>query len=382
MKILYHHRTQAEDAQGIHIYEMINAFREIGHEVSMVSLVKLNQGRTKKEKGKIWEPIAKFVPNFVYEIMEIGYNFYGYFLLARSIKKDKPDFIYERYSLNTFCGVWVSKKFQIPLVLEVNAPLYYECQKYGKLFFARFAKFSERWICSNSFRTIAVTNVMKRMLVKEGVPESHLIVMHNGINLDEFRTDIDGCKIRSKYNITSDKIVLGFVGWFRPWHGLDKILKIFKEKGLGRGGVHLLLCGDGPAYHDLYEYALQNNLLDYVTFTGGVDRKDVPAYIAAFDIALQPSVTPYASPMKIFEYIAMGKGVIAPKQDNICEILEDGYNAILFDANDENGLEKALITSTETISYAKKMASAASKTIIEKEYLWKSNAKKVVDLIS
>ena len=72
--------------------------------------------------------------------------------------------------------------------------------------------------------------------------------------------------------------------------------------------------GDGPAYKDLESYALKENIIQSgVTFIGPVTRENIPKYIAAFDLALQPDVTDYASPIKLFEYMAMGKGVIAPK---------------------------------------------------------------------
>lgn len=381
MKILYHHRTQAEDAQGIHIYEMVNAFKEIGHSIQMVSLVKLDNERTEKTKGRRWELVAKLVPNFLYELMELVYNIYGYWLLSREIKRERPDFIYERYSLNTFCGVLVSKKYHIPLILEVNAPLYYEQQKVGKLTFVKFAKFSERWICSNASRTIVVTGVMKDMLVQEGVPSHQITVMHNGINPNEFNVKISGEAVRRGYGIDPSKVVLGFIGWFRPWHGLDRILKVFNEEKLDQKDVHLLFCGDGPAYAQLYEYVKNNKLQNAVTFTGPIKRDDVPAHIAAFDFALQPSVTSYASPMKIFEYLGMGKGVIAPRQENIMEILTDGKDSLLFDKDDENALKNAFLLVVKNEKLRKQINVNSSNTINEKQYFWKENARRVVSLL-
>ena len=129
MRILYHHRTRAEDAQGIHIEEMVKAFRDLGHEVEMVALVKKEATDLGKKNGNSWKWLKDLAPSWFYEIMSLGYNFYGYHLLRQAIKLKKPDLIYERYSLNTFCGIWASKRFGIPLILEVNAPLYYEQSK-------------------------------------------------------------------------------------------------------------------------------------------------------------------------------------------------------------------------------------------------------------
>ena len=113
MKILYHHRTQSGDAQGIHINEMVKAFRDLGHEVMVVSPT----SEASEEKGNYLRSIlgwmVKVSPVWCYELMGIVYNVYGYWTLLRTIRKEKPDFIYERYSLNTFWSsgfpkVWVA----------------------------------------------------------------------------------------------------------------------------------------------------------------------------------------------------------------------------------------------------------------------------------
>jgi glycosyltransferase involved in cell wall biosynthesis len=380
MRILYHHRTQAEDAQGIHISEMINAFRMSGHPVDLVALVELDEKREKKTKGKRWEQVALSVPNLVYELMELAYNLYGYRNLCRQIRKKKPDLIYERYSLNTFCGIWASRRFGIPIVLEVNAPLYYEQRKLGKLTFESVARFSERWICSNSTRTIVVSEVMKKMLEEEGVPPAQMTVMQNGINPKEFHLGISGEAIRKQYGIEG-KVVVGFVGWFRPWHGLEMLVKMMHEAGLSEKNVCLLLVGDGPAYRDLYRYAEEHGLESSVIFTGPVKRPEMAAHIAAMDIAVQPSATEYACPMKIMEYMAMGKCIVAPDQPNIQEILQDRVNGYLFKPGDPERFKTALLEALQDEGARKKIGRSAYETIYQRKYLWSANAEETLNLV-
>jgi len=379
MRIVYHQRTQAEDAQGIHIYEIINAFKKLGHSVDQVSLVEIDSDR-KKKKGKGWGKIVKYVPNFFYELLEIAYNFVGYWLLVKHVQHKRPDFIYERYSLNTFCGIWVSKKYNIPLLLEVNAPLYYEQKKYGKLTFIKFAEFSERWICSNSTKTITVSASMKNVLVEEGVPEQHIVVIPNGINPDDFNPYISGDKIRNRYEIPVNMIICGFVGWFRQWHGLDGLIKSF-NKAEFRDRCVVILVGDGPEMANLQEIVKDLDLVRSVIFTGPVQRENIAEYIASFDIALQPNVTKYASPMKIIEYLAMGKPVIAPDQDNIREILTHGKDSLLFKSADYDDMLKKLNTVVENKSELEKLSKGALRTIKEKKMYWIENAKNAIDLL-
>src|SRR3990172_12796710 len=199
MRILYHHRTQAEDAQGVHIYEMVNAFRELGHEVEMVALVELDQAGGEKIRGKGWSWLTRWGPNWLYELLGLAYNLFAYRRLCHAIRVNRPDLIYERYSLNTFCGIWASRRFHIPLVLEVNAPLYYEQQALGTLAFKRLARAAERWICSHATRTLVVSSVMKRYLTRQGVPERKVVVMPNGIDPRKFHPAVSGDAVRHQY---------------------------------------------------------------------------------------------------------------------------------------------------------------------------------------
>ena len=381
MRILYHHRTQAEDAQGIHIQEMLSAFRHAGHEVELVALSQSNNGKTTTgSRQKLWKRLTDIIPNWLYEIMSLGYNIYGYRALRQAIRKKRPDFIYERYSLNTFCGSLVSKRLRIPLILEVNAPLCFEQNMLGKLVFKRLAKLTERWICSNSTWTVAVTNVLKQFLINNNVPVNKIITMHNGINPKIFNPTISSDSIRKKYKLET-KLVIGFVGWFRKWHGLEMLLEVLYEIKSIHQDCRLLLVGDGPAYPELYSYAEQNGLLSTVHFTGPVNRDEIPQYIAAMDMAVQPSATEYACPMKIIEYMAMAKCIIAPDQPNINELLKNNRNAFLFRKHDKTDLRNVLLNAIENRKLRKVYGKAAYETIVKERMFWSANADKIVNRI-
>ena len=94
MKILYHHRTQSEDAQGIHISEMIKAFRDLGHDVEMVALVEANKESERKVRGNRWKWFIDWMPRWCYELMSLLYNLYGYCRLRQIIKLKRPALLY------------------------------------------------------------------------------------------------------------------------------------------------------------------------------------------------------------------------------------------------------------------------------------------------
>ena len=383
MKIIYHHRTQKGDAQGIHISEIINAFRKLNHEVLEISLVKDNDNiKLKKKKNRFLEIITLLIPRFLYELMEIFYNFYGYFKLKKAIKIFEPDFIYERYSSFNFCGVLVAKHTNSKICLEVNAPLHMEKIKFERLIFKGLSKFIENWVCNNAAICIVISSPLKEILVRQGVRREKLNVIINGINPDHFKKVLKN-NIREKYNIPEKAAIIGVVAWFRKWHGLDFLIKTCYENGLFRlKNVYLLLLGDGPALLECKTYVKEKLIEKNVIFTGAVERERISEYIDAFDIALQPRVTSYACPLKIIEYLAMGKAIIAPDQDNIRDILTDQKDALLFKPDDKDDLCSKIHTLLKNSNYKKELSRNALKAIEEKKLTWIENANRAISLIN
>ncbi len=381
MRILYHHRTRSEDAQGVHIREMVNAFRDLRHEVEIVALVNGDEPGEGGGRGSHWRRPAWGAPAWLYELMTLAYNAYGYHRLCRAIDTKRPDLIYERYALNTFCGILASRRFGIPLILEVNTPLSYEQARLGRLAFRRLACFSERWICSHSSWTVVVSEVLKRFLTANGVPDHKVVVIRNGIDPRTFHPGISGRHIQQRYALEG-KIVIGFVGWFRKWHGLEMLLEVMHGARLGERDVRLLLVGDGPAAADLRRYVTTHGLSAAVVFTGPVPRQEVPAHIAAMDIAVQPSAPEYACPIKIFEYMGMGKCVVAPDQPNIKELVEHERTGFLFKAGDEASLRQTLMSLLATPERREAAGRGAYHSVFARDLFWQANARRTLELVS
>lgn len=375
MRILYHHRTRGEDAQGVHIAEMVAAFRRLGHEVEVVAL----NGDSGQAGAKT--RLTGILPRrqtWVYEVLELAYNALGLWSLVGKARAFRPHLIYERYSLYTFCGLLVAKAFHIPFILEVNAPLAFER---SPLAFQRIARLLERWLCSNATRTIVVSGQMASFLRSEGVPDDRLTVMPNGVDPQLFDPSVSGENVRARYGLRR-KVVVGFVGWLRSWHNLKFAVEAFAEDALAELGGHLFVVGDGPAYEELVRLVAQRGLQSHVTFTGPVPRREIPRYIAAMDVAVQPGATPYASPIKLFEYMAMGRAILAVAQPNIEEVLQDGENALLFPACDRSAFSKALARLLEDESLRQRLGKGALETVYHRRLFWEDNARAVLNLVS
>jgi len=374
MRIVYHHRTRATDAQGIHIAEIVNAFRGLGHTVEVVSLVKPGSSAPAGSHSKNPKQ-ARFVP-FLNEIVQLGYNLLGVPMLLRRLLSSPADFIYERYSLFNFAGVFVARLTGTPIILEVNSPLAWEQHREGAIRLFALARWTERVICNLATRVIVVSTPLKEMMEANGVKPSKLVVMPNGVDPDLFQTGEDVSGYRRKLNLEG-KVVFGFAGWFKKWHGVELLLEAFRQPSLAETGAVLLLIGDGPAMPDLRAYTAAHGLGDHVVFTGPVPHNEVSKYLSLADIAVQPAANEYCCPMKILEYMALAKPIVAPRQANILDLLRED-EAYLFEPGSVHELALALADLARDVQRREYLGQLAHRAIREREYLWKRNAARVV----
>jgi glycosyltransferase involved in cell wall biosynthesis len=142
--------------------------------------------------------------------------------------------------------------------------------------------------------------------------------------------------------------------------------------------LRLVVVGDGPALPALRQQAEASGLGARVTFTGLAEHAAIPDLVAGFDIALQPRVVAYASPLKLFEYMAAGKAIVAPDQVNICEVLTDGETAVLFDPAQDDAMWQAIRRLADDATLRARLGCAARQEIARRDYTWAGNARRVV----
>ncbi len=388
MRILYHHRTRGEDAQGVHIQALIDAFRALGHEVDLVGPRRSARGAeasgSQTEAAGSGEAAPRIggypIPHWFYELLAFGYNLPAAVRLLVHGWARRPDLIYERYALFSFAGLLVARLLRRPFILEVNAPLSLELQTYGGLVFRGAAQRMEDWLCRRATRTVVVSSAMAKIFTERGVPEERILVLPNGVDCASFHPAVPGDAVRARYGLEGCRVV-GFVGWVRPWHGVDGLLKAMATRLRARDDERLLIVGDGPAVPGLRHQAQEMGLEERVIFTGPVSRAEVPGHIAALDIAVQPDVTAYASPIKLFEYLALGRAVVAPDRPNIREVIEDGVCGRLFSPRDWDALAEVLGALLDDAAARQRLGAAAARRIEQGGYRWTDNARRVIEVV-
>ena len=166
-----------------------------------------------------------------------------------------------------------------------------------------------------------------------------------------YRPDIDGRAIRERHRLDG-AFVIGFIGTFGPWHGAEVLAEAFvrllQADPARRRTLRLLMIGDGARLPAARDILIAGAAIDAAVFTGLIAHEDGPAHLAACDVLASPHVpnpdgTPFfGSPTKLFEYMAMGKPIVASDLDQIGEVLDDRRTALLVRPGDAFALAQAL----------------------------------------
>jgi glycosyltransferase involved in cell wall biosynthesis len=372
VKILYHHRIASKDGQYVHVSEIVKSLRKLGVALRMVSPAQADSQQFGGELGLVAR-LKRKAPRALYELLELAYAGIDFAKMVGAILRFRPDVIYERYNLFFPSGVLAAKLFGVPLILEVNAPLFDERGRYGGIALRRLARWTENFVWRRADAVLPVTQVLAERIAREGVPPQRITVIPNGV------AETFGVNVPAPPPIFAPgSVVVGFVGFCREWHELDKVVELVAADESKR--LALLIVGDGPAIPGLKALVAKLDCADRVHFAGLVGRDDMPAWLAAIDIAIQPAVVPYASPLKLIEYMASGKAIVAPAQANIRELLSHEKNALLFEQNDRGEFLAALARLAADAELRGRLGSEARQTVRAMGLFWDENARRIVEI--
>ncbi|RJQ24532.1 glycosyltransferase WbuB [Candidatus Parcubacteria bacterium] len=389
LNILYHFRVRGTGAEGVHIAGIVNGFRALGHNVRLVSPTNADPTAKTSEETRTDRPtrvitvllhkLADILPQPFFEIMEFLYNFFAIIKLWKNINNNDVDFIYERYAFFNLAGVLVAKRKKIPLILEVN-----ELSGHKRIrgqFFVRLCSVIEKYILCRSVLVVTVSDFLNRIVSSKIDPQkTNVITIPNGvpkawlerkISLDEV------INLRKKYNLHGKKVIC-FVGGLEHWHNFDLLLQAVKTTQDSISGVVMMFIGDGPLKNFIQNrsraLALQP---DSVLFVGKVPHFDVPAYLKMADIAVIPETNDFRSPIKMYEYMAMGLPVVAPKKPAIETAITHKVDGILFEPKNVQSLAYALLQCLSKDELAKKLGQNALQRVLN-NFTWEKHAEHIL----
>ena len=357
----------------VHVREMVNALAGL---VSEISIFAPSKGEGNEFPHKIVDS-KRFKKKWMgRDLRLILSNMNLYRTCRKQFKVHRPHFIYERYGLYGWAGVKLSKKFSIPLIVEINTLLTEE--EKDRLHFPGLARIFETTILKRAEAICCPSKIMRTLLAERGITKEKIIVTPNGINFEKFNSQMDGEQIRKQYGL-GKKVIIGFVGILKRLWGIYTILECAPQVFSKRNDLHFMVVGEGKEFQNVERLIKENGLTDRFTLTGGVSHSDIPKYIAAMHIGIAPYCYKdpfHGSPMKIFEYMAMGKPVIASEQGQIKDIIKNGENGLLIEPDDSDGLAKAILELGRDKTKMSNMGMKARETV--ENYTWEANARKVL----
>ncbi|MBD2205861.1 glycosyltransferase family 4 protein [Calothrix sp. FACHB-1219] len=355
----------------IHVQEVIRAFLEKGQEVGLFA-TRLG-GDLPADLRNIWVHQLPAIPKIERsqrEQLALGMNPH----LRLNLEKCSPfDLVYERYSLWSYSAMEFAQSRGIPGLLEVNSPLISEQSQHRGLIDDATAESVARRVFSAATAIIAVSDAVKSYLLNY-VDASKIYVIPNGVNPDRFAT------ITARNH--AEDFTVGFVGSLKPWHGLSMLTEAFSLLHQRVPHAKLLIVGDGPERENLQRELARRGLDIYTQFTGAVNPDEVPQFLAAMDVAVAPYAPQsnfYFSPLKVYEYMAMGLPVVVSQIGQLTDLIEHGVNGMLCPPGDAIALADTLETLWRSPHLRQSLGQAARKTVIA-NHTWDAIAQQILQI--
>ena len=379
MKIIYitNNRIPTEKAHGFQVIKMCEAFSNAGIEVELLAPRRFNSIKENpfsyyniRETFKIRKtfvidliPLSKYLGAFANFVESITFALFSLSGLSRA----DADVIYTR---DQFSG-WFLSFFKKRFVYEVHS-------------FPRHVALYRR-IWKKAHKIIVITSALKNLVIKEGIPENKILIAPDAVDLKIFESiNADKDELRAELNLPKDSFLVGYVGKFKTLE-MEKGIKTMIE-ALPLSGNETKMVFVGGEESEIKEYKMFSNrfnVLPQCIFISYQPHAKVIRYIKAMDALVipfpnKPHYAFYASPLKLFEYMASGRPIIASSLPALREILND-KNALFFKPDDAPDLARAIkmLKSSQMLGYHLSQQALAD----VREYTWDNRARRILDFM-
>lgn len=398
-----------------HITGIMNAFIRSGKNVLFPSSW-LPDSLNKAVDYQYINPISDW--GFPAEANLYRLQFKLFLCVKRKIKDRKINFIYSRLTLGSFADVLLSRALKVPLVVEFNGSEAWIAQNWGRgLRLQRLAELSEKVTLRHADLIVTVSQPLFAELTDRGIDPAKIIYQPNGVDTSLFdpdryaKSEIEA--YRSGLGIPKDALVFGFIGTFGRWHGTNvlaaSISDILQSHGswIEEQKVRFLIAGDGDMWPSFVEQISSLDSKHLVHMPGFFPQEEGPLMMACCDVLIAPHIansdgTPFfGSPIKIFEYLASGRPIIASDLDQIGEVLSeemlitdsmDSLNeaethtqlmtpAMLTHPGSTTDLSKAILSAGNDSKW-RKSAGLVARELAVKKYSWDQNVKQISEFVA
>lgn len=377
MRLLYisNQRLPTEKAYGIQIAKMCEAFARAGVEVTLL------------------------IPSRDNPIQETIFDYYGINKNFTVKKVSAPDFYFPgnldkiAVNLKSFISAlvlcWHARNHNADIVYSRDEwPVYFlSFFKNRVVFEAHKISRPKLWIYKffifMNVKMITTTNIMREEFIKIGVRPENLNVEHDGVDLSHFGINNDKDELRRKLGLAENKKIVGYVGHLTTMgvgKGVDDLLKAMKILQKDDPDIQLVIVGGTE--RDIAYYKKQTLGID-VVFAGHKNHELIPNYLRAFDVLAMPfpqnpHYARYMSPIKMFEYMASGRPIVATKLPSVEEVLNES-NSVLVEPNSPEDLAKGIRRIIDDSEFGLKISSQALKDV--QFYTWQKRAERIKEFV-
>ena len=393
LRILYHHRTQGRGAEGVHIASIVGALGDMGHQVTVLGPPGVDPMATAgaapvdkaavRTRGatSVWKLISRYAPGWIFEIAEIGYNVLAWWRLRQAWQQGEYDLIYERYAFYLVAGARFASRRGVPFVLEANEVNGLDERARPQSMPQLCGRF-EADLFRRCTGVLAVSSYLRWRIVRRGVHPQRVRVVPNAINpAAACRTNLRDDRVRElrqQYGLNG-RTVVGFAGWFDHWDRLDLLLAAVQRLAPQNPNLVAMFIGDGPEAPQLVEMARSMGVDGHVIFTGAVPRDQMNDHLALLDAAVLPHSNRFGSPVVLFEFMAQGLPIVAPRLDPITDVLRDGVTGMLFEPLDLEQMVDAIAAVLESAELRRRLSETARHRV-STEHTWERNAGAILEI--
>ncbi len=337
--------------------------------------------RVKNKKSNI-RAIIKSIPflNQYYTVYTLRQR------LKEVLKEWQPDVI---HSHSPFLTAWaalpVAKKLNIPLVYEIrafweDAAVDHGTHQHNSLRYKLIKKLETK-ISLAATKVTTICEGLKTDLISRGVPEQKITVIPNAVDLSQFShvalSKPRDNSILEKYDL-ENKFIIGFIGSLYAYEGLDTLIKAFPQIKNNIPNAKLLIIGGGPQFNMWKKLKETSSCRADIIFTGRVPHAEVQTFYQLLNVLVYPRkklrLTDLVTPLKPLEAMAMGKCVVASNVGGHKELIKDGQNGLLFEADDIDDLTLKILACQD--KETRELLIQNGRRYVETERNWPNSVKK------
>lgn len=364
----------------VHFLDLIRHFQKNHADVSVI-LPKPSRNYLNRPRGVTYSFYREYTLHFIGPILSI---FSMMLTVLRVSLNDKFDGIYLRQASFFFILRLIGWMLSLPIFFEINGICFLESKLRGEnSLISGLHALMDKTAVKRAKGVICVSSALFNYVRKFRDDERNILKTANGVNIDMFVKDYDEDKVKRKYGL-NDEVILIFIGHLTPWYDFDLLLNAMKIISSKRSDVKLLVIGEGILEGELKLKVSKMNLKN-VIITGKIPHDDIPPLLKIAKIALLPLKNILHNmfidtPLKILEYFAAGKAVIASDIGGISKTIKNNYNGVLLSQINGKELAESIVKLLGEPAKMRSLGEKAKKICCEK-YSWDIVSKQILEFI-